>query len=273
MVESCSYSLLPNTHMSQEAVNANPEMSLHGKQDYNGNPESGDHVSSSSVKSSFMSQPLDTNKEGFEKFVNKLFSSILETVDEDIMCHCIKQLQKFDDYAGEIVQNVMLSSFNELLPALSEHNNFMSINAFANKLVTNAMFPIVNILENGILDYASDLSKTIVESATVCAAHKLQQEHIAHLFAEKFSLRVFRDFFIHIITDANRIAYHLLGSYQAVSTNQLHSFADAIMENILKDIFPHRNQDNESFEDDLLKLYASSLSNDILYYAIEDVNK
>ena len=122
------------------------------------------------------------------------------------------------------------------------------------------------------MEFSESLSHEIVAGAIKDSAHRLYIEKVANLYAEKLSLRVFRDFFIHIITDANRIAYHLLGSYEAVSKNQLRTFAESIIENIMKEVFP-KEKLYEPPEPTLLELFAESLSLDVVQSAIKSTNK
>ena len=269
MVESCSCTISTKKPLSQNCVNLQAISFEDNMKNLVCDSENGDHI----LRSGLKLQTSKSSKPSFQRYIDELFSSILETVDEDIMCYCIKQQEKLDCYASKISQNILLSSFSDILIALSEHYHFMSINAFAENLVLTAMLPVVDILESGILGYANNLSKDTVKFAVNCAALQIQKERIAHIFAEKFSLRIFRDFFIHIITDANRIAYHLLGSYQAVSKNQLHSFADSLIENIFKEIFPVNKLKQVASEESLSEMYALSLADDIFYSALKDINK
>ena len=207
-----------------------------------------------------------------QHYADKLFSSILESLSDNKMCNCILKLEKLNCFSSKIVSEILQASYEEFIPAMKQTTKHMSMEKLAEDILKDIFYPVVVNFQDGLLDYAEFLSREIVSSATKAACYSLYIEKVANIYAEKLSLRVFRDFFIHIITDANRIAYHLLGSYEAVSKNQLRTFAENIIDSIMKELFP-KEKLCEPAESSLLEIYAESLSHDLIQSAIESSNR
>ena len=202
----------------------------------------------------------------YQCYADKLFVSMLETLEDNVMSHCIIQQEKIDSYARRVVYDLFKASYKDMPLILRERNRYLSISQFANELVNDALTPVVKAFKNGLMDYCETFSADITASAVNQASQRIHLEKTANVYAEKLSLRVFRDFFIHIITDANRIAYHLLGSYEAVSKNQLRTFAENVIENIMRDLFGKKKQEQQNEVD----VYAELLTDDIITSAIEE---
>ena len=213
-----------------------------------------------------------TSQRLYQLYADKLLIAILESLKDKKMCHCIFEQEKINTFSSKVVAEILEASYQDFIPAMKLNNKYLSIEKLANSLVIEALCPVVATFQNGLLEYSQLLSNEILSSALKTAAHRLYIERVSNQYAEKLSLRVFRDFFIHIITDANRIGYHLLGSYEAVSKNQLRTFAENIIEHIMKELFPHKKRYNIS-EPSLLELFADSLSHDIVLSAISFTNR
>ena len=212
------------------------------------------------------------NHSFFQQYADRLFVSILESFTNNLMTNCILKSEKIDHFSNKIANDILEASFQEYYPAMRQNQKYQSIKKFAEEFVAEILHPIVRNLQTGLLEFSTDVAENIVSSAVAFAAHKLHIERIANLYAEKLSLRVFRDLFIHIITDANRIAYHLLGSYEAVSKNQLRTFAEHMIENIMEDLFPSEKVD-EPYEPSLLDIFADDLSLDVVSSALQSYQR
>jgi len=219
------------------------------------------------------SESLDAqkNRRIFQHYADKLFTSVLESIDNK-MCNSFINLDKINGYSNKIVSQILEASYEDFMPAMKQTDKYLSFEKLADCILKSIFYPVIMDFQSGLLEYSEVLSCEIVISAIKTASRRLYVNRVANLYAEKLTLRVFRDFFIHIITDANRIAYHLLGSYEAVSKNQLRTFAENIIENIMSQLFPKKRL-YESSEASLLELYAESLSYDITESAVECANK
>ncbi|CAK8683142.1 unnamed protein product [Clavelina lepadiformis] len=216
-----------------------------------------------------VTKPLDNKL--IQEYMDSLFLSIIRSLDDHSMRNSMLQQVHLENYADKLASEIAVGSLTAALPSLNEARKIQKFNEYADNLVNGILSEVVEVCDSGLTDYCDRIVADAVHAAVISAPRRKCIEEVATLYAEKLSLRVFRDFFIHLITDANNLAYHMLGSYEAVSKNLIDTFAQHITDQIMTEIIPKENKAVEDTESDLLDWYSNNLARDIIETAEESV--